>query len=201
MHLRFNTDRLLARLAAEASKASPRDGAVDRERPWQHPPTIRPPSTPTPLDRAAADTGQLAVGDPRRDRLEAAIGATVVGDPASAGRVLTVDAACWSPWLSFTSRSEAEDALAAQPGALAVEEFRVGSLWWCEPVAIAEWHVHASLVGPLLVGDEVLVDRPGQRVDVCGASIAAFRGDRIAAMHTYLDEATVIEQVLLARRQ
>lgn len=199
MHLRFNTDRLLARLAAEASQTSSADAPFDRERPWQLAPTIQTPGTPTPLDRAAADTGQLAAGDPRRVRLEAAIRATVVGDPGAAGRVLTADAACWSPSLSFTSRSEAEDALAAQPGALAVEEFRVGSLWWCDPVAIAEWHVDASLAGPLLVGDEVLVDRPGQRVDVCGASIAAFRGGRVAAMHTYFDEAAVIEQVLLAR--
>lgn len=199
MRLHFNTDRLLARLAAEASFASSADGAAGGERPWRHTPTIRTPGPPTPLDRAAADTGQLAAGDPRRVHLEAALRATIVGDPGSVGCALTVDAACWSPSMSFTSRSEAEDALAGQPGALAVEKFRVGSLWWCEPVAIAEWHVDASLVGPLLVGDEVLVDRPGRHVDICGASIAAFRDGRIAAMHTYFDEAALIEQVLLAR--
>lgn len=198
MHLRFNADSLIARAAAEASGSVTAGGPAPLERPWRRPPALPSPRSPTPFGRTWSTTGELAADDPRRRRLEVALQAGVIGDLDSAGRALTVDAACWSPSLSVGSLSEAEAALAERPAVLAVDEFRIEGLWWCDPVAIAEWHVAASVVGPLLVCDEVLVERSGGRVDVFGASFAALRDGRIAAMHTYFDEASVIEQVLFA---
>lgn len=193
MHLRFNTDCTVARLAAEAS----RDRSDRPERPWRQRPRVAATSMPTPLGRAAADNGELAVDDPRRSRLEAAMRAAVVGDLDSVVHVLTADAAGWAPSGSFNSLAEAVGALDDQPEALAVDDFRFEGLWWCRPVAIAEWLAETSISGPLLLGGDVLVDRTGHRVAVAGASFALFEDDRVAAVHTYFDEASLIEQVLL----
>jgi hypothetical protein len=110
--------------------------------------------------------------------------------------MLTLDAECWSPSLTFSSLDGVEVALADGTSSLEVNDFGIDALWWCEPVAIAEWHADAWVPDPVLVCDDLLVESAGREVWVAGATLVALRGDRIAAMHTYFDEAAVIEQVL-----
>jgi hypothetical protein len=191
MLLAFNTDRALARLAADAAHIE-RVAGVD-DRPWSRssePDRGCPPDAPAPPARSPQE---------RREAVATAIEIAVIGDPDRIGDVLTDDAQGWSPVFAFASPAEAITALRDRGPVFEVLDFRITRLLWTGASAAAEWHAEVVPVAPFLVGDDVLVDARDHRVTLSGASVADLRGDRISAIHTYFDDAALIEQLLLGR--
>ncbi len=184
-------------MAADSVTDRTGGAAAGPERPWRcgqpamasGPPVLRP--------EGPGDDQGLAADGPRRGELEHAIEVVVVGGPGSLEDVLTDDAVGWSPTLRFSSRAAAEDALRDRVASLAVLRFRVDRLCWAAPFAFAEWHLEAVQTDPLLVGDDVLIEGTGRHVSLAGASVVELRGDRIAGVRTYFDDASLIEQVVL----
>jgi ketosteroid isomerase-like protein len=121
----------------------------------------------------------------------------VVGGPGPLGDALTEDVRGWSPALSFEGRAEAEAALADQVTSLTVLSFDVDALLWAEPVAVAEWHLDATVDDTMLVADDVLVESRGRPLALAGVTVARFRQGRVAVVRTYYDDASLIEQVIL----
>jgi hypothetical protein len=192
----FNTDRELTRLAADAAHIADITGAEDQ--PWRHGVPVRSHDTmPPAFQEADASSGAKRLG---RERLEHMIEAVVIGDPYMLGEVLTPDAIGWSPTLQFTSRAEAASALEECDSRLSIPRFSIDRLWWSSLNAFAEWSAEVVPTGPFLVGDDVLIDSNERRVFLVGASVVYLAGDRIAAIHTYFDDASVIEQLLLDGR-
>lgn len=131
------------------------------------------------------------------ERFAIVIQAVVVGEPEQLQSALTADAIGWSPALSYTSRAEAVLSLHEHPAALSVTEFDVVRLLRPSPFLVAEWHLAAVHDQPFLVADDRLIDVSERPVHLHGTTVAKVRGLRIEAVHTYYDEAALVEQVLL----
>ena len=59
----------------------------------------------------------------------------------------------------------------------------------------AEWMVEATLVAPVLFGDNVLIEPTDDRLHLCGSSFAEFAGERIAAFRCYFDDSETFDGV------
>lgn len=189
MLLLFNVNRRLARLAADASQIEA--AALIHGRPWCR--TDRDRSTSTPRPGATGRTA-ASIDNPRLSR---ALEIAIVGRADQLCEALTADASGWSPTLSFSSRLEAEDALRDEAASLTVNEFHINGLWETGSRAFAEWQVEATLVTPLLIGDDVLIEPCDNRVVLNGGTVVNQRHGLLSVIHTYFDDAALIEQVLL----
>ncbi len=72
-------------------------------------------------------------------------------------------------------------------------------LRWSEPLIFSEWWLGARQVDPLLIGEDVLIEPTGRVIELVGATIAEVRDDRVVVAHTYFDDASLIEQIILGR--
>lgn len=190
MHWKFSADRLLT-LLASTSATGPGQHATGGQR-WTGTAELRPTPPPEPMPDGQA----LGVDDVWRRALAELVRLALVGDPDLLCDALTSDAAGWSPTGSFASRAEAEEQRREHATSLTVEQFTVDRLWWCDPIAFTEWRLVAIHNAPLLVADEVLIEASGHAVTLVGASLATIVGGRIALMHSYFDDAAIIEQVV-----
>ena len=126
-----------------------------------------------------------------------ALEAAITGDHTIIEEVFTEDVVAWSPNLSATNRAELEAEFAENDEALSGVVFSVDSLDVIGAKAIAEWRASAEHTGPLIIGDDLLIEPTGRRIVLAGASCAEFRGDKISALRTYVDDAALIEQLLM----
>ena len=123
--------------------------------------------------------------------------ATVVGEPVELHLALAADAVGWSPSGAFTYRDQAVTLSLESVSSLVVEEFHIESLSWDDPVVSAEWRLVARQSEPLLIDEDILVEPTDRLVLLFGATIAEIRCDRVVVLHTYFDDAALIEQILL----
>jgi hypothetical protein len=187
MMLPFNADRPVAHVAAASGR-----GEVSRwasARAWS-PAAVR-------LSGPPIDARPTLSDAPERERLENVIETLVVGEAEQLQHVLTDDAIGWTPALSYATRHEALSALPAHISPLRVTEFWVDRLMRAPPFLFAEWHLVAVPSEPFLVADDVLIDIGDEPVHLCGASVAKERGQRVESVHTYYDEAVLVEQLIL----
>ncbi len=195
MILPLNADRLLARVAAASSRRGdcrPPAGIGD--------PTAPPAGGPVDPERPQLPTGAHLGPGPARTHLENLITTGVVGEPEQLRHALTDDARGWSPALSYSSRSEAVALLRDHISPLLVVEFAVERVWWTAPWICSEWSLVAVHAEPFLVGDDLLIDVREEPVRLAGASMIEVRDGRMATVHTYYDEGSLVEQVILANR-
>jgi ketosteroid isomerase-like protein len=126
-----------------------------------------------------------------------ALEAAFSGDHTIIEEVFTEDVVAWSPNMSAVGRAELEAEFAENDDALSNVEFSVDALDVTGSKAFAEWRVTADHTGPLLVGDDLLIEPTGRNIGLAGATVAEFRDDRISAMRNYFDDAAILEQLLL----
>jgi hypothetical protein len=188
MHLSFSADRPVTLLASAG--VAMHEAREPGSAPWLEA------GSPTPPESGSIPAERRIEPESWRRHLEWAIETALVGEPDHLGDALTSDAVGWSPGWTFASRTEAEEKRRAHASSLAVNRFTVDHLWWSAPTAVAEWHIEAQHDAPLLVADELLVEASHHTVCLAGVSVARFADDRIAHLHTYYDDASVIEQVL-----
>jgi hypothetical protein len=190
MHLLFSADRLVTLLASAAAIGA--GDTASEPMPWPAATRAPHPVSPDPLP----DDG--CVDGTWRSHLETILRWALVGDPDQLCDALTSDASGWSPTGTFRSRTEVEERRREHATSLCVEDCSIDRLWWQAPTLIAEWNVRAVHDAPLLVAENVLIERTGHRVTLAGVSVAVLEGDRIARLHSYFDDASVIEQILIA---
>lgn len=201
MLLVFTDVRPLTALVADAAKLDDTRREHDAAAPWRRAsavlataPPRRPGSQGAPWSTAGVDADE-----PWGRHLRHLVEAVVVGRPEGLEEVLTEDATGWSPTFAFADRAAAEAAQRERPSSLSVRSFDVGALFWAEPLVFAEWHVEATVSDPMLVADDVLVEAAGRPVSLSGATVGRLRDGRLAVVHSYFDEASLIEQVVLPR--
>ena len=124
----------------------------------------------------------------------------LVGGADQLAEALTSDAVGWSPVACFRSRAEAVEQRREHAASLGVVDLSIDRVWWWDPIAFAEWRLTATQDAPLLVADDLLVEPSDRTITVAGASLATLAGDRIAQLHSYYDDAAVIEQALASAR-
>ena len=62
--------------------------------------------------------------------------------------------------------------------------------------AYAEWLVEADHTGPLVLGDDAVVEATGRHVQLPGVTVADFREGKIRSYRTYFDDVSLIEQIV-----
>lgn len=129
----------------------------------------------------------------RAANLRLALEVSVAGDVALLPDIFTDDVKGWSPALTVSSRDELSVELEERAGAFTGVEVNVRSIDIAEDRGYAEWSVSATHSGPFVVGDEMVVDPTGRRVELRGLTVAEFRGQRIKAFRQYWDEIALIE--------
>lgn len=191
----LNLGRRLAELAADVAQTG--QGARDpAAAPWRRGGGTHPTAPLAPPAHAIGDRA-VHLDDPTVRHLIGVIRVAVVGGPGPLGEALTEDARGWSPAFSFAARAEAETALRDQVIPVTVLSFDVDALFWADPFAFVEWRLDATVDDPLLVADDVLIEAQGSPLALSGATVAELRGGRIAVVHTYYDDAALIEQIIL----
>jgi predicted ester cyclase len=128
-----------------------------------------------------------------------ALEAAVTGDPDIVRQVFTPDVVGWSPNVAISSRADLEEEVRDRDDVLTNVEVMVDAFDMVADKAIAEWRIAGDHTGPLLIGDDVLVEPSGRRVQFAGATFAELRGDHICAFRSYFDDAALLEQLLILR--
>jgi hypothetical protein len=187
----FNCDRALAHVAADAARRS-----CLNENGRTNGPSV---TFDTGSQRTDACSSRGAP-DPLYARLAELVRATVVGEPVELHLALAADAVGWSPSGAFTYRDQAVALSLECASSLVVEEFRIESLSWQDPLVSAEWRLVARQSEPLLIDEDILVEPTDRAIRLVGATIATVRRDRVEVLNTYFDDATLIEQILLVPR-
>ncbi len=190
----FNADRRLAKLAADAAHIES-VGRV-RDRPWRRTDTTPSASTIDSHPDVAAGARDATDAQTRSD-LTCLLQIAIVGEPETLRDALTEDAHGWSPTFEFSSCAEAEAAFRERDRPLMVQQFRIDRMCWSANVVFAEWSLRASLRTPLLVADDILVEADDRDIALGGATVAVRCGALLSSVHTYFDDATLIEQVVL----
>ena len=62
--------------------------------------------------------------------------------------------------------------------------------------AFAELVIEADHTGPLVLGEDAVLEATGRRVHLAGATVADFRDRKIRSFRTYFDDASLIEQIV-----
>ena len=62
--------------------------------------------------------------------------------------------------------------------------------------AFAEWVIEGDHTGPLVLGEDAVVDATGRHVQMAGVTVADFRDGKIRSFRTYFDDLSLIEQIL-----
>ncbi len=132
----------------------------------------------------------------RKDVLSKALEAEVGGAPVDLDTLFTDDVVGWSPY-AMVSGLEALAGLAAlreEAFSNVVIAFRgldeVGNK------AFAEWLIEADHTGPLVLGDEAVVEATGRHVQLPGVTVADFRQGKIRSYRTYFDDLSMVEQIV-----
>ena len=62
--------------------------------------------------------------------------------------------------------------------------------------AFAEWVIEADHTGPMVLGEDAVLEATGRRIKMAGVTVADFRGEKIRSFRTYFDDVSLIEQMV-----
>ncbi len=62
--------------------------------------------------------------------------------------------------------------------------------------AFAEWLIEADHTGPLVLGEDAVLEATGRHVQLPGVTVADFREGKIRSFRTYFDDLSLIEQIV-----
>ena len=136
------------------------------------------------------------MSESRKDVLSKALEAEVGGAPAELDTLFTDDVVGWSPY-AVVSGLEALAGLAAlREDAFSNVVIMFRGLDEVGNKAFAEWLIEADHTGPLVLGDDAVVEATGRHVQLPGVTVADFRDGKIRSYRTYFDDLSMIEQIV-----
>src|SRR5271165_5957312 len=107
--------------------------------------------------------------------------------------LFTGDVVGWSPYATVSGLTALAE-LAEEAFSNVVITFRgldeVGNK------AVAEWLVQADHTGPLVLGEDSVLEATGRHVQLPGVTVADFRDGKIRSFRTYFDDISLIEQIV-----
>ena len=112
----------------------------------------------------------------RQDTLVRAIGAFLTGDVSVCEDVFSRDVVWSSPVMTTSTRDELETRLSSRAGGLTNIELSFVHLVADGDVGVAEWRAAADHVRPFVVPEDTRLDPGGERVVLCGVTVANFEG-------------------------
>ena len=125
------------------------------------------------------------------DALKAEIGAASV----DLKTLFTDDVTGWSPYATVSGLAALADLAALREAAFSDVVITFRGLDEVGNKAYAEWLVEADHTGPLVLGEDSVVEATGRHVQLPGVTVADFREGKIRSYRTYFDDISLIEQI------
>ena len=132
----------------------------------------------------------------RKEVLADALKAEVGDASVDLKTLFTDDVVGWSPYVTMSGLTAlaALSALREEAFSNVVITFRgldeVGNK------AFAEWVIEADHTGPMVLGEDAVLEGTGRHIKMAGVTVADFRGEKIRSFRTYFDDVSLIEQMV-----
>ena len=136
------------------------------------------------------------MSESRRDVLSKALEAEVGGAPADLGTLFTDDVVGWSPYATVSGLEALAGLAALREDAFSNVVIMFRAVDEVGNKAFAEWLIEADHTGPLVLGDDAVVEATGRHVQLPGVTVADFREGKIRSYRTYFDDLSLIEQIV-----
>ena len=136
------------------------------------------------------------MSESRKDVLSKALEAEVGGAPIDLGTLFTDDVVGWSPYATVSGLEALAQLAALREEAFSNVVIMFRGVDEVGNKAFAEWLIEADHTGPLVLGDEAVVQPTGRHVRLPGVTVADFREEKIRSYRTYFDDLSMIEQIV-----
>ena len=136
------------------------------------------------------------MSESRKDVLAKAIEAEVGGASVDLGALFTDDVVGWSPYATVSRLTALAELSALREVAFSNVVILYRGLDEVGNRAFAEWLIEADHTGPLVLGEDAVVEATGRHVRLTGATVAVFREGKIRSYRTYFDDISLIEQIV-----
>jgi ketosteroid isomerase-like protein len=136
------------------------------------------------------------MSESRKDVLLKALEAEVGGASVDPGTLFTDDVVGWSPIATVSGLKDLADLAAIRETTFSNVVIMFRGLDEVGNKAVAEWLVEADHTGPMVLGEDAVLEATGRRVRLAGVTVADFRGEKIRSFRTYFDDVSLIEQMV-----
>ena len=136
------------------------------------------------------------MSESRKDVLLQAIEAEVGGASVDLGTLFTDDVVGWSPYATVSGLTDLAALSALRDVAFSNVVIMFRGLDEVGNKAFAEWLIEADHTGPLVLGEDVVLEATGRHVQLPGVTVADFRDGKIRSYRTYFDDISLIEQIV-----
>jgi hypothetical protein len=110
--------------------------------------------------------------------------------------LFTDDVVGWSPYATVSGLAELADLSALREEAFSNVVITFRGLDEVGNKAFAEWLIEADHTGPLVLGEDSVLEATGRHVQLPGVTVADFREGKIRSYRTYFDDISLIEQIV-----
>lgn len=136
------------------------------------------------------------MSESRKDVLLKALEAEIGGGSADLSTLFTDDVVGWSPYASVSGLTALAELAALREVAFSNVVIMFRGIDEVGNKAFAEWVIEADHTGPLVLGEDAVVEATGRHVELPGVTVADFRDGKIRSYRTYFDDISLIEQLL-----
>jgi ketosteroid isomerase-like protein len=136
------------------------------------------------------------VSGSRKEVLTQALEAEVGGAQVDLGTIFTEDVVGWSPYATVSGLTAVAELAALREEAFSNVVILFRGLDEVGNKAYAEWVVEADHTGPLVFGEDAILEATGRRVRLPGVTVADFRDGKIRKYRTYFDDISLLEQIV-----
>ena len=136
------------------------------------------------------------MSESRKDVLLKALEAEVGGASVDPGTLFTDDVVGWSPIATVSGLTDLVELAADRETTFSNVVIMFRGLDEVGNKAFAEWLVEADHTGPMVLGEDVVLEATGRRVRLAGVTVADFRGEKIRSFRTYFDDVSLLEQMV-----
>ena len=136
------------------------------------------------------------MSESRKDVLLKALEAEVCGASVDPGTLFTDDVVGWSPYATVSGLTALAELSALREVAFSNVVIMFRGLDEVGNKAFAEWLIEADHTGPLVLGDDAVLEATGRHVQLAGVTVADFREEKIRSFRTYFDDISLIEQIV-----
>ncbi|HKI40082.1 MAG TPA: nuclear transport factor 2 family protein [Mycobacterium sp.] len=132
----------------------------------------------------------------RKEVLSDALKAEVGDASVDLKTLFTDDVVGWSPYVTVSGLPAVAALSALREEAFSNVVITYRGLDEVGNKAFAEWLVEADHTGPLVLGEDSVLEATGRHVRLPGVTVADFRDGKIRSYRTYFDDLSLIEQIV-----
>jgi len=132
----------------------------------------------------------------RKDVLSKAIDAEVGGASVDVSTLFTDDVIGWSPYAAVSGLEAVAALSLLRDVAFSNVVILYRGLDEVGNKAYAEWVIEADHTGPLVLGEDAVLEATGRHITLPGVTVADFRDGKIRSYRTYFDDVSLIEQIV-----